>query len=252
MVQTRSGQASTASESKPRITHVKASKKAGTDDAERENIKKPVNEGEKDTAAETVPEKRKRDDEPDKDVTHDQDQAEPPTKEGQPPPSKTVKESEEDTTGARAGDAGHEGKGGKVPSAIAHKIHKTIDEYGSQPLEGLGVDKPLEPTPEVLLALVIDSMLKSTRISHLLAQKTSIAVFKAGYHDINVLSNTTWEERVQVLSDGGYNRYRETTATKLGDLAQLVNEKYGSLHSHIQVRDRSADTLSQMAISTTY
>ena len=55
----------------------------------------------------------------------------------------------------------------------------------------------------------------------------SIHVFKAGYHDINVLSKSTWDDRVQVLSEGGYNRYRETASSKLGDLAQLVNEKYG-------------------------
>lgn len=230
MVQTRSGQASTASESKPQTAHFKATKKATTNDVKKKDVKKPVDKGKADSTTETAPEKRKRDEVSEKDAAQDQDR-EPSSKEEQPPPSKAVKENEEQTTEPKNEGAGQEETAEKVTSTIAHKIHKVIEEYGNQPLEGLGVDKPLEPTPEILLAIIIDSMLKSTRISHLLAQKAAIRVFRAGYHDINVLSNTTWDERVQVLSEGGYNRYRETTATKLGDLAQLVNEKYGSLRA---------------------
>lgn len=184
-----------------------------------------MDEGKTDQPTETLPEKRKRDDEPEKDVTQGQD-GEPSSKEEQPPPNKVVKGNGKEETAAKKAPVEQKEKGEKVPASIAHKIRKTIEEYGTQPLEGLGVDKPLEPTPDILLAIVIDSMLKSTRISHLLAQKASVRVFKAGYHDIKVLSNTTWDERVQVLSEGGYNRYRETAASKLGDLAQLVNEEY--------------------------
>lgn len=221
MVQTRSGQASTASESKPKPTvskSAKAKKPTATENNKtKSEVNKPIAQDDPEPNT-TVPEKRKRD-EKDTEVKNDADETqEPASKEEQPPPSKTAKE-----------DNGEEN--GEVEPTVAHKIHKTIDEYGTLPLEGLGVDKPLKPTPEILLAIVIDSMLKSTRISHQLAQKASKKVFEAGYHDIKVLSNTSWDERVQVLSEGGYNRYRETTAAKLEDLANLINEKYGMFYS---------------------
>lgn len=224
MVQTRSKHESTASEP----THTKVSKtknitKATSGCESREKETKQTTENGTESSNATVPEKRKRDD-----------------KEGQPPPhpSKMTREEgdanetkDEKPTGNQEEEGDGEGGGEERPlgATVAHKIRKTIDEYGTVPLEGLGVDKPLEPTPEILLAMVIDSMLKCTRISHNIAQETSIKVFEAGYYDIEILSNTSWDDRVQVLSEGGYNRYRETTATKLGDLAHLVNEKYGML-----------------------
>lgn len=189
MVQTKSNQASTASRTK--VVKTKGSAESTSKKATAKN-------------GAAVPEKRKQDDD----------------KEEQTRPSKTAKDDGENevTNGESTSN---------IESTVAHKIRKTIDEYGTVPLEGLAVDKPLEPSPEILLAIVIDSMLKSTRISHSLAQEASIAVFEAGFYDIKILSNTSWDDRVQVLAEGGYNRYREMTATKLGDLATLVNNKYG-------------------------
>ncbi|OKL58072.1 hypothetical protein UA08_06489 [Talaromyces atroroseus] len=210
MVQTRSSQPSAASESKPKTKTVK--KKGAVNSTQSESKKKvnePISENDAE-AATTVPEKRKLDDEDE-----------------QPRPSKTAKEDDGATNGLQDEKSIEDRKETKeVEPTVAHKIAKIIDEYGTMPLEGLGVDKPLEPSPEILLAIVIDSMLKSTRISHNLAQQASMKVFEAGYYDIEVLSNTSWDDRVQVLSEGGYNRYRESTATKLGDLATLVNDKY--------------------------
>lgn len=206
MDKTRSRQASTASGSKLNPTHTKIVKKKDPANTSESEAKKEATAPE---AIAAVPEKRKRD-----------------RKEEQPLANKTAKGEDQETNGVPDEKPMPKEKG-EVGSTVAHKIHKTIDEYGTVPLEGLRVDKPLEPTPEILLAIVIDSMLKSTRISHNLAEQTSMKVFAAGYYDIEILSNTSWDDRVQVLSEGGYNRYREITATKLGDLATLVNEKYG-------------------------
>ncbi|KAL8934647.1 MAG: hypothetical protein Q9216_005800 [Gyalolechia sp. 2 TL-2023] len=78
-----------------------------------------------------------------------------------------------------------------------------------------------------VLVLVYNAMLTSARISHELAFKSVKCLIEEGYQDIESLSKNTWQERTEVLTRGGYTRYREKTATALGDLADLVNEKYG-------------------------
>jgi hypothetical protein len=70
-------------------------------------------------------------------------------------------------------------------------------------------------------------MLSSARISHGIAAKTVGCVIEAGYHKLDVLAKSSWEERTVVLTDGGYTHYREKTVTALGDLAAFLESKYG-------------------------
>ncbi|KAE8351523.1 hypothetical protein BDV28DRAFT_18210 [Aspergillus coremiiformis] len=116
------------------------------------------------------------------------------------------------------------------------KLQKTIDKLGRTPLAGTKIAKdPLTASPETLLAMVMDAMLKSRPISHHLTQRTIAKVIEAGYHDIRKLGDSSWEERTMVLKDGGYNRYREQGATNLGELAELVDAKYdGDLNNLLE------------------
>jgi hypothetical protein len=50
----------------------------------------------------------------------------------------------------------------------------------------------------------------------------------AKYYDIDTLKNSSWQERTEVLTKGGYTHYCEKTATMLGELADLVLDKYVS------------------------
>ena len=62
-----------------------------------------------------------------------------------------------------------------------------------------------------------------------------MAVIGAGYADLEKLEKSSWEERTEVLTEGGYTHYREKTATELGELAQLVRHKYdGDLNNLLQ------------------
>ncbi|RYP93125.1 hypothetical protein DL770_000782 [Monosporascus sp. CRB-9-2] len=117
----------------------------------------------------------------------------------------------------------------KVPQA---KVRRLIAKYGELPLSDTELAEPGKPTPDTILALLLNAMLSSTRISHALVAKTVATVIKAGYHKLDVLKKSTWEERTQVLTEGGYTHYREKTATMLGELAQLIEDKYeGDLNS---------------------
>jgi hypothetical protein len=40
------------------------------------------------------------------------------------------------------------------------------------------------------------------------------------------LHESTWEQRTEVLTEGGYTHYREKTATAFGELAKLMEDKY--------------------------
>ncbi|KAI4124499.1 MAG: hypothetical protein LQ338_004762 [Usnochroma carphineum] len=123
---------------------------------------------------------------------------------------------------------------------VKNKADALLSKYGSLPLADLGLPNPSSPTPENVLALVYNAMLTSTRISHQLAHKTVKCVVEAGYQDIETLSKSTWEERTEVLTEGGYTRYREKTATAFGELAEFVKDKYdGDLNNLLKKADSS-------------
>ena len=73
-------------------------------------------------------------------------------------------------------------------------------------------------------------MLSSARISHELAYKSLQCLIEAGYHDTETLKKRTWQKRTEVLKKGGYTRYREKTATALGEWADPIEKGYGVLY----------------------
>ncbi|KAI0138189.1 hypothetical protein F4776DRAFT_621018 [Hypoxylon sp. NC0597] len=116
------------------------------------------------------------------------------------------------------------------------KIEQLISKYGELPLSQTDLSDPDKPTPETVLALVLNAILSSTRISHAIAAKTVALVIETGYYKLDVLKKSTWQERTEVLTEGGYTHYREKTATMMGDLAQLIEDKYeGDLNTILRL-----------------
>ena len=143
------------------------------------------------------------------------------TKEGQAPASKKTKT--EDTTTS-------EDSKPKSPAVDKSKLDALLSKYGALPLQDTSLPNQNEPTPETVLSLLYLAMLTSARISHELAYKTVQCVIEAGYYDIGRLRKSTWQERTEVLTKGGYTRYREKTATALGELAEFIGKEYGALY----------------------
>ncbi|KAJ5098310.1 hypothetical protein N7532_005311 [Penicillium argentinense] len=135
-------------------------------------------------------------------------------------------------------------------SDISARIQTVINEYGHGPLGKTPmagrepVPWPLKASPEVILAMVLDAMIKSRPISHDLSQRTINHLIEVGYHDIDKLHASTWEERTVVLREGGYNRYREQAATNLGNLADFVVKEYdGDLNNLLEAAGGKRDKI---------
>ncbi|KAL9602075.1 MAG: hypothetical protein Q9219_002071 [cf. Caloplaca sp. 3 TL-2023] len=127
-----------------------------------------------------------------------------------------------------------------IDDPLEPNMNNLISKYGSLPLADLNLPDPSSPTPENILALVYNSMLTSTRISHELAQKSVKCLIEAGYQDIKTLSKSTWQERTEILTKGGYTRYREKTATALGELGEFIEGKYdGDLNNLLKKAESS-------------
>ncbi|OQV08403.1 hypothetical protein CLAIMM_12683 [Cladophialophora immunda] len=130
----------------------------------------------------------------------------------------------------------------KRTGAHGQKIEKLLQHFGGLPLSDTDLEHPDKATPDTILALLLNAILSSTRVSHRIAAKTTALVIKAGYHNLDVLKKSSWEERTEVLTEGGYTHYREKTATFMGQLAELVEEKYeGDLNTILKTtsEDRS-------------
>ncbi|RAL14057.1 TVP15 family protein [Aspergillus homomorphus CBS 101889] len=95
--------------------------------------------------------------------------------------------------------------------------------------------------------MVIDAMLKSRPISHDLSQRAVNHLIEIGFHDIRKLSKSSWEEKAMALKDGGYNRYREQGATNLGEMVDLVSEKYeGDLNNLLKKANNDRNKTRQL------
>jgi hypothetical protein len=74
--------------------------------------------------------------------------------------------------------------------------------------------------------LLVLSVLLSTRIKADIAVAAARELAKAGFTTPHAMLEATWQQRVDALGRAHYVRYDESTATALGDGAQLVLDTY--------------------------
>ncbi|MFD5062022.1 endonuclease [Streptomyces sp. NPDC058394] len=100
-----------------------------------------------------------------------------------------------------------------------------LSRYGTTYATEAGIQ--LRDTPQSLYQLLVLSDLLSARIQASAAVAAARALFAHGMRSPERMIGSTWQQRVDALGEGGYQRYDERTATQLGDGAQLLLVEYG-------------------------
>ena len=119
----------------------------------------------------------------------------------------------------------------KEEQDFSETVDRLLSECGGPPLNGLHEENL--PRSEVVMAHILNALLSSTRIPHEKARSALNKLLDAKYNDLQVLGETTWYERTDLLTAGGYARYRERMANFLGDLLKLMKEKYGEFTTRL-------------------
>lgn len=104
-------------------------------------------------------------------------------------------------------------------------VEALLEEYGQTYAEEAGIR--LKDAPQPLYRLLVLASLLSTRIRAKAAVDAAKELTAAGMRDPRRMAAASWQERVDALGRGGYRRYDESTATRLGEGAELVDERYG-------------------------
>ncbi|MBX6767936.1 MAG: endonuclease [Actinomadura rubrobrunea] len=103
-------------------------------------------------------------------------------------------------------------------------VKRLLREAGETFAEEAGV--PLKDQPAALWKLLVLANLLSARISSEIAMAAARELFQAGGGTARGMARLTWQQRVDALGRGHYVRYDESTASNLGDMAEMVQEKY--------------------------
>lgn len=106
----------------------------------------------------------------------------------------------------------------------ARTARVVVDRHGRTFAEEAGIRLRDKPSP--LWCLLVMSLLCSARISADLALAATRELWAAGWRTPRAMAASSWQERVDALGRGGYRRYDERTAAQLGELAEVVLERY--------------------------
>ncbi|MGW6570142.1 endonuclease [Streptomyces sp. NPDC054975] len=103
-------------------------------------------------------------------------------------------------------------------------IEELLREHGRTYADEAGITLHDKPSP--LYQLLVLTVLCSIRIKAETATAAARELFAAGLRTPQALVHSTWQERVDALGRAHYVRYDESTATALGDGAQLLLDRF--------------------------
>jgi hypothetical protein len=100
-----------------------------------------------------------------------------------------------------------------------------LDRAGTTYAEQAGIR--LKDSPAPLYQLLVLSVLLSTRIKADIAVDAARVLADAGMGTPEKMRKASWQDRVDALGRASYKRYDESTATALGEGAELLQREYG-------------------------
>ncbi len=103
-------------------------------------------------------------------------------------------------------------------------VKALLDQCGFTYAEEAGIKLADRPGP--LYQLLVLTTLLSARITADIAVGAAHELFAAGYRSPKAMSEASWQDRVDALGRGHYRRYDESTATELGDGADLLTSRW--------------------------
>jgi hypothetical protein len=103
-------------------------------------------------------------------------------------------------------------------------VRALLREAGTTYADEAGITLKDQPAP--LFQLLVLANLLSARITGDIAVTAARELFAAGGTTPRGMTRLSWQDRVDALGRGHYVRYDESTATRLGDMADLVLAMY--------------------------
>lgn len=104
-------------------------------------------------------------------------------------------------------------------------VDRLLDRYGETYAEESGIR--VDDKPAALYQLLVMSLLMSARISAQQAAEAMRGLLGEGWTTAQHLADSTWRQRTDVLNSHGYARYDERTSKMLGELAEMLLDRYG-------------------------
>lgn len=127
----------------------------------------------------------------------------------------------------------------------AETITRLLRDHGRTYADEAGITLRDKPAP--LYQLLVLTVLCSVRIRAGTATAAARELFTAGLRTPRAMADSTWQERVDALGRAHYVRYDESTATALGDGAELLLDRFdGDLRKLREQADGDAGTLREL------
>lgn len=119
---------------------------------------------------------------------------------------------------------------------VRDRVRELLEACGATYAQQAGIRLADQPAP--LYRLLVLSVLLSTRIKADIAVAAARELIAAGCGTPRGMRQASWQDRVDALGRGHYVRYDESTATALGEGAQLALDTYrGDLRRLRQAAD---------------